>query len=374
MNRIRIPVVKSSDIEGEITTVVGVITADTLVKRYYVPERNHTKKTGYQRTASPSRVSSLATELSKGNVDLPTAVLLSIRKPASDDVLLTENGGYYLDLGEDNKDTLLYVVDGQHRIKALEKSMENGTSLRNYKIPFVCMLGATEDQEMKQFHVVNSNAKSVPTDLALALLKERASNNPDFMRYLIEKGKKWQVQAQTVTEMLEKSSLVWQGRIKFPNMPKGETIIPSSSMVKSLEPLFRHTPTFMAIKDPQKQMKVIDAYWIGIRESLRSAFDDTSLYSIQKGIGVKALHGIFPIVIEHVRSKGGSIYSKETYHEIVSDPLNRVEGYNSHGEPVVGIDFWRTGKDGAVGMHSSVAGINALIEILKTYIPEIEAE
>ena len=151
MNRIRIPVVKSSDIEGGITTVVGVITADTLVKRYYVPERNHIKKTGYQRGASSIRVNSLAAELSKGKVDLPTAVLLSIRKPDADDILLDENGGYYLDLGEDNKDTRLHVVDGQHRIKALERAMEKGAKIRNYKIPFVCMMGATEDEEMKQF-------------------------------------------------------------------------------------------------------------------------------------------------------------------------------------------------------------------------------
>jgi hypothetical protein len=33
-------------------------------------------------------------------------------------------------------------------------------------IPFTCMLGATEDEEMDQFYIVNSKAKSVRTDLA----------------------------------------------------------------------------------------------------------------------------------------------------------------------------------------------------------------
>ena len=46
-------------------------------------------------------------------------------------------------------------------------------------IPFVCMIGAGERQEMEQFYVVNSNAKSVRTDLAMDLLKQRAESDPD---------------------------------------------------------------------------------------------------------------------------------------------------------------------------------------------------
>ena len=45
-------------------------------------------------------------------------------------------------------------------------------------IPFVCVLGASEREEMEQFYVVNSTAKSVRTDLAYDLLKQRAENDP----------------------------------------------------------------------------------------------------------------------------------------------------------------------------------------------------
>ena len=40
------------------------------------------------------------------------------------------------------------------------------------------MIGADETEEMTQFYVINSTAKSVRTDLALDLLKQRAENDP----------------------------------------------------------------------------------------------------------------------------------------------------------------------------------------------------
>jgi len=374
MNRWQIPVVRGTTLRSGIPTVVGVIMADVLVDRYSVPERHSLKQTGYQRVASTVRVSRLATELNSRKVDLPTAVLISIRDVQPEDVLAEDERGYLtLDLRQEDKCTL-YVVDGQHRIKALEKAMKDESGkFRNFKIPFVCMIGADEYQEMEQFYVVNSNAKSVPTDLALAILKVR-SKDKSFMDDLVNRGRKWQVEAQNIVEMLAKSSQIWKNRIRLANMPKGETTVPAASMVKSLQPLMRHTPSFIAIKNPQKQMQIIDAYWKGVRAVLQDAFNDPLNFSIQKGVGVKVIHGIFPIVLEHVRSKGASIFSSDAYSEILEGPINEIEGNNQSAERVVGLDFWRTGRAGGVGLFSSAAGTNALIEHLKALLPEMEVE
>ena len=67
---------------------------------------------------------------------------------------------------------------GEQGIGALAR-LVNGPSPENwinFEIPFVCMLGADEREEMEQFFVVNSTAKSVRTDLALDLLKQRAES------------------------------------------------------------------------------------------------------------------------------------------------------------------------------------------------------
>lgn len=50
------------------------------------------------------------------------------------------------------------------------------------------MLGADEAEEMRQFYVVNSTAKSLRTGLAYDLLKQQAEASPDIMQNLIDEG------------------------------------------------------------------------------------------------------------------------------------------------------------------------------------------
>jgi hypothetical protein len=48
---------------------------------------------------------------------------------------------------------LFHVVDGQHRVAALKKLMEDDRDggWDEFLIPFICMVGATEPEEMEQF-------------------------------------------------------------------------------------------------------------------------------------------------------------------------------------------------------------------------------
>ena len=48
------------------------------------------------------------------------------------------------------------IVDGQHRVAALDRLMERDPDQweDDFGIPFVCLLGADEREEMEQFDVV----------------------------------------------------------------------------------------------------------------------------------------------------------------------------------------------------------------------------
>ena len=381
MNHYLIPVVKGPTLREGVQTVIGAITAKVLIERYNVPERHTLQNKGYQRLPSESRVSNLATSIIRRSVDLPTALLVSLRDVAADDVLVKGNkGDFLLDLQNDGKseDLNLYIVDGQHRVKALEKVLkEQQHDIQNMKIPFVCMIGADEGQEMEQFHVVNSNAKSVSTDLALDLLRMRAESNEEVMRELVQKGAKWKIQAQSIVEKLStRNSSVWQGRIRLPNTPKGVTTITSSAMIRSLQDLLKHSPTFGAIKDEEKQIQIIDAYWSGIKVAFEGTkvFEDALDYSIQKGVGVNGLNGVLPIVIEVVRSNGKSIFAPVSYTNVMKEPLEKLEGEDSEGGIVKGADFWKSGGSGAAGIYSSRQGNVVLKEKIKSLIEDIRVE
>ena len=376
MNQSEMRVVKGPTLRNKIETIVGVMPAETLVLHHYVPHRNVLKDAGYQRNPSAPRITRLAGDLKRGDVDLPTSVLLNLRVENSADVLtLADNDRYDLVLDPDKSEDehRLFVVDGQHRIRALQKAIdEYEVDLRHVNIPFVCMLGANELQEMEQFHVVNSNAKSVPTDLALDLLKARAHHDPEFAAWIGERGRAWQVSAQALTEYLATSSNTWKHRIRLPNTPKVDTTVPSGSFVRSLKILLTQTAIFRSLKDTERQAQVIDAYWRAIRRVLPEAFEEPLQYNIQKGVGVEVLHSVFPIVLDLARGTGGSIFNADSYVPLIDRALNAIEGPNGEGTPVRGEAFWLTGRRGAAGAYTSAAGKRRLAEYLQSELPELD--
>lgn len=347
---------------------VGVITAGALVERFTVPQRDSRHKRGYQRPVSPTRVNKLAADLRTGMVDLPTAVLLNVRQPKDGILDSIEDPTTVLHLDGHE----LFVVDGQHRIEALQKLVdENPEKWSSYEIPFVCMIGADETEEMTQFYVVNSTAKSVRTDLALDLLKQQAESNPDLMANLVQKGEDWKVEGQSITETLSASRL-WKNRIRFPSDPKGETTIGSAGVVSSLKQLL-DTPYFGQIST-ENRLRILDAYWEGINQVIPEVFIDPTEFAIQKSTGVQIMHQLLVSAIELLRSKGMSVVEPESYAEVLEDALLNLEGDSAEGGVVRGADFWRSGVHGAAGSFSSNAGRRVLLARLRTELPAVEVE
>ncbi len=354
--------------KGQRPQVVGVLQAGTLVDRYEVPQRDHRRQSGYQRPVSPSRVNKLAADLRTGQVDIPTALLLNIRCHPSE---VLERVDRQFGIFRPNGNPL-YVVDGQHRLAALDKLVEEDPEKwSSYEIAFVCMIGASELEEMRQFYVVNSTAKSVRTDLALDLLKQQAEADPSLMASLVEKGEDWKVKAQTVTEAVGRTRL-WRGRIRFPGDPKAETTIGSAGMVSSLKQVLS-TPYFEQIST-DNVVKILEAYWEGIETVIPDPFKEPQDYALQKSTGVMIMHGLLVKVIELLRSRGLSVIEAESYSGILEETLLNLEGDNAEGETSRGADFWLAGVRGAAGSFSSNAGRRVLRSRLSASLPAIEVE
>ena len=381
----KLPLVEGQPLHSSVPVYVGSISVSDLVHYKDVPylrtiqKDGSFRKVGYQRKPQEVRISRFATALKKGTVDVAPSILLNIRDVEVSDVIKHEDGGIFLVVDPSNRKFKLSVVDGQHRVEAFEKLLnddrEDPEKWGTHKLQFVLMVGAAEREEMHQFYVVNTEAKSVRTDLALDLLKQRSDTDGRILNEIIERGQEWKVDGQGLTESLQTASPVWRGMIRLANAEKASTLIPAASFVSSLRMLLTNSPFFKTLNHEQR-LKILNAYWRGIRKSLPLAFDqDPDQYSLQKGIGVTALHDLLLSVIEIVRNSGESVFDEDAYATIMLPVLDRLAGDNVDGENVDGAEFWLNQKlGGAAGAYSSSSGRRVLIAKLRALLPDVDVK
>jgi len=365
--QLTMPVTEGQSLKTGVRTVVGSIRIGDLVPRFEVARNDFFGRKGYQRPVTTSRVNKLAHDLSSGLVDLPTAILINFRE-FQPSWLVQDGDRLLLCIPSEVK---LYVVDGQHRAAAAGRLFAaEPDNWADFRLQFVALLGADEQQEMRQFYVVNSTAKSVRTDLAYELLKRQAESSPDIMQNLIDSGERWKVDAQALVEKLGTESPLWKGKVRFPGESSDGTTINSSSMVNSIKGLQKH-PYFGRLPIAQ-QAQVLEAYWLAIQRVIPDAFGEPDRFAIQKGVGAMVLHGIFPEVLAVIQSRNDSLIDPDAYVEVVKDSVLRLVGEAAEGEVVDGVDFWRSAPRGAAGAFSSSAGRRVLIARLSNGLPEPE--
>ncbi|HXN01421.1 MAG TPA: DGQHR domain-containing protein [Candidatus Dormibacteraeota bacterium] len=345
----------------------GFITASQLHARYKVPNLDPVTRQGYQRPPQMPRVARLVARLKDGSVDLPTALLLNLRKDQVAGRIVEREGKTFLVLRPGDA---LYVVDGQHRVIAVVDRLflEDLAKWFDFEIPFVAMLGADEAMEMTEFYVVNSTAKQVPTDLAYELLQRRAEADAGLMEQLDGSGQAWIVRAQSLVTFLNDAG-VWKDRIRLAATSKGDTTINNAGMVNSLKPLLQMAYFGTTITE-DNQVKILDAFWRGLQRVLPECFEEPAEYSLQKSVGVQAMHHVLVYVLEYLRSEGQFVTDPENYEAALRDALRDLEGANRSGDPVTGPDFWRVGAEGAAGSYTSNAGRRVLVAKIRSRLPK----
>ena len=352
-------------IRGErLNTFIGVLKFGELAGRYQIPQRVHSTNEGYQRQPTASRVNKLVRDLKRHKVDLPTAILLSVR--GREPYPRLESSGRYVLTLPANGAPPFYVVDGQHRLEALRITMEEDPNggWDGFLIPTVIMFGTDADLEMDQFHTVNSNAKSISTDLALDLLKTRAKKDDEFRKYLDEDGDGWKVEAMELTEGVSQLDM-WSEKIRYSTNPKGNTLINSRSFVSSLKHSLGQANFAERYENLEDRANIIDSYWKGISMALPECFESPDEYNIQKTIGVYVLHHLLPTALTYAEKQGQSVFEPDTYYEILADTLRELSGDNQVYGEAVGSNFWKVGAEGASGTYSSGAGQRVLREKIR---------
>jgi DGQHR domain-containing protein len=345
---------------------------------------------GYQRERQGYRAQAAARYYKAGG-RMPNPLLLNIREEDFERVklvVLNDEAGYHTAVEDGGNwigtarlevpvDMVLWLYDGQHREGSFEILLGEDESFSDFPIPLSITLGLDSLEEMKEFYEVNTNAKSVKTDLAWVLLKKRAEADPDLADLIETSGRDWVTRGLDVIAELRKLSGVWKDSIQAPNQGKARSdrlTVTQAQVVRSLKPVL--DMPVLAKADPKTVAEIIRAYWEGIAKVLPQPFDPANNpknWVIQKGPGVIALHRVLPQVIEVLRARGTRLGDPDAYAQVMADlPKLSGEVVNEDGEAqiVSGEQFWRSGPEGVASQFTGDAGRKRLGIRIQSLLPK----
>jgi DGQHR domain-containing protein len=314
--------------DGEpVDLYLGALPAVELLARTRIAVFDPETKEGYQRAATETRMREISRYIQKQEGMLPTAALVNIRQ-----------GAHFVPDGYDNFGCLeidtaepFWVIDGQHRIGGLrlayDQVRKNPAASLNYDVPVVFCLDFEQAAEMDLFLIVNSKAKSVPTDLTAELIHDRVRNqlaeNPDARPKLNELLKHVGVD---VAHYLTEQPGPWYNRIRLANELKSDVKrkpMQVNTVASSLQPVLRERWVEGLYSDPNdlkhvRLGRVVHTYWSALAELMPEAFADIEKHAVQRPIGVYSFHKLLPDVLERCRRKGS--FSQSTFHTLL-EPL-----------------------------------------------------
>jgi DGQHR domain-containing protein len=270
-----------------------------------------------------------------------------------------------------------WIVDGQHRTRAMRLLNDKDRIVDDFPVPFKITLNLPRGEEIKQFFYINSQAKSVPTDLTAELLQRMARQDDAEAQYLEErKGKGGLLKGAAVYEEMKSAKSPWLTRIRKPNEPSSkDTSIAISQFINSLGPLFS-TPLPRELS-PGEWARVIDAFWAAVEEVLSTPFDPTEQpgnWVLFKSTGVNVMHRVLADCVTIVVQRGGRLSDPDEYVAILQElPELRGELIDSEtGETnsIAGSEFWRSSS--VASQYTGRYGADRLVGMIRGLIAKAE--
>lgn len=340
---------------------VTSLTAQQLIEGTTVDNYNSTlapddPNQGYQRPPERSRITRIGTYLIKhmGSGLYPNPVLLSSRAPLRFDPVsrrleLPTRAG-------------LRVIDGQHRIAGLRYAIneKEEESLAFLQIPVVILETASRHEEMDQFKIINSSAKSVRTDLVNSILTAMAESQG--IDTIPEKDQ-WRVVVTKVVDALNhRDDSPWHNVLLMPDevgkRDAGGKTTRATSAMTSIRPVYEFLaehPKFTgkSLDDRADGLAdVLVAYWRAIRSVVPDAFDDPEQYVIQKTPGLFSLHYLLKDELLHSIYWGRRDWDEATFKEFIAD-----------SPEITDATFWHKGEPRAAA-YGSMKGFRDLANLL----------
>lgn len=307
---------------------VTTLSFEEISKTYKVVSYEDDRKYGYQRMPNPSHYDKIALAFKNGKQpSFPTAILYAVDESDISDKF--KNCEYDFDSNQ----LKFRVVDGQHRIKGLEKAIELYPTEEEKikKMEFAVIIMVIKDnehhKEVSAFCDVNLKAKPIKKDLAL-LAKYRVNRIEKVNPEKSKENTMYEIGIAIVSLLSEDKNIkVWQNAFIFDPAQSQKGIVGMKSFIESIKPLYQQC--YRDNLDTEQididiPNKIINDYlspiWTYLFEKYKECFNDPSLYnedkepiyfnngySIQKTLGVKVLHKVLNMCIKNTSDSSAAV-------------------------------------------------------------------
>lgn len=219
-------------------------TIEWLVENTKVRTFDNINFTGYQRKVNENHVLRIVNYLKENTFYLPTSIICA---SAVKNV---------------NKNTELYIVDGQHRVEAFKKLKETDINIyddiKNYELSVIILEKPSKALEIDTFITINKTSRKVDTSLAYILKNISNIDNTDSRDLTVAKREFLAV--ELAIRINKDDNSLWNNKILLEGNPTVNTYetISLNSFVKSNRVLISYLGKFNIIKLDWKNDKELN--------------------------------------------------------------------------------------------------------------------
>ncbi len=332
---------------------------------------SRSNREGYQRAPVEARFGSgrgsIVRYLLKELGSFPTSVLINARGELNftTKTKVAEN----IEFGELSipKETELIIIDGQHRIEALKRAINNKPEFESYPLPVSLTNFKDKFDEMVHFYIVNSRQRSIPTDLVYRQLQI-------FMDKAILGGKEWvkdvilgpkqerQALAAYIVDFLDElSNSPFKGKIQYVGEPREDYHLVKDFVLARYIAKIMKEKAFSGIS-PEKLGELLADYWSAIKDLYPTCFAKPREFTLLKSTGIASFMYLFPTIFAYCAADGEISKSKFLYY--LSMLKEKVESKELEPDFRVPINetWWSTAHGPAIARATSEAVFNRIVK------------
>lgn len=274
---------------------------------------------GYQRPPKESRFGSGKGSIVRYLLDeigaFPTSVLVNVRGPVEFTVKdkISDN----MEFGDLTipDDETLWIIDGQHRLEALNRTMAKKPEFAEYPLPVSILNLSDKFSEMLHFYIVNSRQRKIPTNLVYkhlqAMVNQIVLTGREWLKEIIVgPAQERQAMAAYIVDYLESDEeSPFYSKIRFVGEEKeSHHLLTDYMLARYIARIL--TEKAYARMGYERVAEMLANYWSAIKELYPDCFENANEYTLLKSTGVASFTYLFPTIFAYCATEGDVSKSK----------------------------------------------------------------